>query len=50
MPDMDMRKQDFIDDYVDAAIDRPHESRGLDEIYSDAEVEWEADQIDAATP
>lgn len=41
-------KQDFIDDYVDAALESPHDSRDPDEVYHDAEVEWESTQIDAA--
>ncbi len=44
----DRRKQDFIDDYVDAASESPHGSRNPDEIQSDAEADWEATQIDAA--
>ena len=44
----DRRKQDFIDDYVDAALESPHDSRNPDEIQSDAEADWEATQIDDA--
>ncbi len=40
------KKQNFIDDYMDAALESPHESRSPNEIHSDAEVEWEASEID----
>lgn len=44
------RKQDFIDDYVEAASTSLDGScsRTVDELHSDAEADWEAKLIDAA--
>ena len=38
---IDTRKDDFINDYVDDALESPHDHRNPDEIFSDAMVEWE---------
>lgn len=41
-------KENFIDDYMQAAMENGHESRSLDQIMSDAEVDWESTAADAA--
>lgn len=43
---IDTRKDDFINDYVDAALESTHDSRNPDEIHSDAAVEWEESEND----
>lgn len=45
---MSIDKGTFINDYVDSAMESPHESRNPDQIFSDAEADWEATQIDLA--
>ena len=45
---MSDNKQQFIDDYVQAALESPNDHRNPDQIYSDAEAEWEGSQTDAA--
>ena len=46
---IDTRKDDFIDDYIEAAQDSPTDCRKPDQLYSDALAEWEAREIDKAT-
>ena len=45
---IDTRKEDFINDYVDAALESPYGSRNPDDIHSDALVEWEESENNRA--
>ena len=45
----DTRKDDFIEDYVDEALQDPTERREDDQLYDDALIEWESSEIDKAT-
>lgn len=45
---IDTRKDDFIDDYVEAAQDSPDDRRNPDQLYSDALVEWEESENNRA--